>query len=37
VTDELVTSPENSKVNPNDRIKGQAVGAGDSISRGVPG
>src|SRR5215475_15164532 len=36
LTERLVTRPANSKVQPNARTRGQAVGAGTSISRGVP-
>src|SRR5215467_9331304 len=35
LTETLVTRPANNKVHPKARTKGQAVGAGTSISRGV--
>src|SRR5215468_392395 len=35
LTEKLVTRPANNKVDPKARTKGQAVGAGTSISRGV--
>src|SRR5215469_11895571 len=35
LTEALVTRPANNKVHPKARTKGQAVGAGTSISRGV--
>src|SRR5712692_10231875 len=37
LTDVLVTSPANSSMTPNAKIKGHAVGAGTSISRGARG
>src|SRR5215467_11948174 len=37
LTETLVTSPANNKALPNARTKGQAVGAGTSILRGVEG
>src|ERR1700757_4428693 len=36
LTDMLVTRPANNKVHPKASTSGQAVGAGTSISRGVP-